>query len=105
MDYITGMTLTIAAVCFLLRFTPFFIFRDASSLPAFLVRLGKYLPSAAMGMLVIYSLKDVSVTESPYGLPECISILCILLIHYWKRNTLLSILTGTLIYMCIITLF
>ena len=63
--------------------------------------LNKVLPSAVMGMLVIYCLKNVSITAFPFGLPELISIILVVILYLWKRNTLISILFGTLCYMII----
>lgn len=55
-----------------------------------------------MGMLVVYCLKNVNVLSFPYGLPELVSIICVVALHLWKRNTLLSILIGTVCYMSLI---
>ena len=62
----------------------------------------KALPSAVFAMLVVYCLKNVSITVSPFGIPELIGITATALIHLWKRNTLLSMFTGTLFYMLVI---
>lgn len=57
-----------------------------------------------MGMLVIYCLKDISLSASPFGLPELLGVLCVVLLQLWRRNTLLSILAGTALYMLLIQL-
>jgi branched-subunit amino acid transport protein AzlD len=62
------------------------------------------LPPAIIGMLVIYCLKDVSLTEAPHGMPELIASVCVILLHIWKRNPLISILIGTAVYMLLIQL-
>jgi branched-subunit amino acid transport protein AzlD len=64
--------------------------------------LGKVLPPAVIGMLVIYCLKAVSITSYPYGLPEFISVAVVILLHVWKRNNLLSIGVGTVLYMVLV---
>ena len=64
--------------------------------------LGEVLPQAIIGMLVIYCLKDVSLKTSPFGLPEAAAALTVVILQVWKRNSLLSILTGTLLYMFLV---
>ena len=86
----------------LTRFLPFFIFRENQETPAFIRYIGKFLPSAVFGMLVIYCLKNVSFVSGDYGIPEVISIAVVVLLHYWKRNMLLSIAGGTVCYMLLI---
>lgn len=92
----------VALVTILLRFLPFIIFNGKRKTPAFITYLGKVLPYSIMGMLVIYCLKDVSILSGSHGLPELISCALIVLLHVWKRNTLLSIVSGTLCYMLLI---
>lgn len=93
--------LVIALVTALLRFLPFIIFSNKET-PKFISFLGKYLPYAIMGMLVVYCLKDVSVVQAPHGIPELIAIVVTALLHLWKKNTLLSVVTGTVLYMVLI---
>lgn len=64
--------------------------------------LGKVLPPAVIGMLVIYCLKSVNVLAAPFGLPELIAVAAVILLHVWKRNNLLSIGAGTVLYMFLI---
>ena len=89
-----------AVVTMLLRFLPFLIFRKQT--PAYITYLGKVLPIAIIGMLVIYCLKDISLAVPPHGLPELIAAACVVGLQAWKRNSLLSILSGTLVYMVLI---
>ena len=84
------------------RFLPFFIFPDAAAAPRYVVYLGKMLPTAAIGLLVIYCLRDVELAAAPHGLPEAAAIAAVALLHIWKRNTLLSIGGGTALYMLLI---
>jgi len=80
-----------------LRFLPFLVFRKHA--PAYIVYLGRVLPAALIGMLVVYCLKDVRIASAPHGLPELLAGTAVVLLQAWKRNSLLSILAGTLIYM------
>ena len=91
-----------SVVTILLRALPFLIFRKET--PAYITYLGRVLPPAIIGMLVIYCLKDVSLVQAPHGLPELIAAACVVGLQVWKRNSLLSILAGTLIYMALVQL-
>ncbi len=86
------------------RALPFILFPENKKTPRYIIYLGKVLPYAAMGLLVVYCLKNVSLLVSPYGLPEAIAILCVAVLHLWKKNTLLSIGTGTVVYMVLVQL-
>lgn len=81
----------------LLRFLPFLVFHK--KVPAYVAYLGKVLPAAIIGMLVVYCLKDVQVTVAPFGAKELIASASVVLLQLWKRNSLISILAGTVIYM------
>lgn len=99
------ITITLIALTTIaLRFLPFWIFPPSKQPPALITYLGKVLPRAAIALLVVYALKDVSIVTSPHGLPELIAILVIVMVHVFKRNTLLSIATGTLLYMMLVQL-
>lgn len=86
----------------LTRFLPFIIFRGEKATPKYVQYLGKALPGAVFGLLVVYSLKSVSIIAAPHGLPELIAVLSVIIIHLWKRQMLLSIAGGTVIYMLLI---
>ena len=87
----------------LTRFLPFFIFRENQETPAFIQYIGKFLPSAVFGMLVIYCLKNVEFLHgATHGLPELIAILVTVCMHLWKRQMLLSISAGTICYMLLL---
>lgn len=89
-----------AGVTVLLRALPFIVFKK--DVPDYLVYLGKVLPAAIVGMLVIYCLKDVNITAAPHGIPELIAALTLIVLQAWRRNSLLSILAGTIVYMILI---
>ena len=91
-----------ALVTVLLRFLPFLLFRKQT--PPYVAYLGEVLPPALIGMLVVYCLKDTVFTRAPFGLPEILASLAVVLLHAWKRNMLLSILSGTILYMLLIQL-
>ena len=96
------MIAVIALVTAALRFLPFLIFRENSRTPPLVSYLGQVLPFAIIGMLVVYCLKDVSFTSAPFGIPELIGCAVVAGLHVWKRNTLLSIGTGTVCYMLLV---
>ena len=91
-----------AVVTAALRFLPFVIFGENRKTPEVITYLGKVLPFAIMGMLVVYCLKDVKLTTAPFGAPELIGCALVAGLHVWKRNTLLSIGAGTLCYMLLV---
>jgi len=86
----------------LTRFLPFICFPNAESAPRYVLYLGKMLPSAAISILVVYCLKDVSFAAAPHGLPEAIAIAVVVGLHLWRKNTLLSIAIGTVVYMLLV---
>lgn len=92
----------IALVTAALRFLPFVIFNGDRSTPKIIEKLGKVLPYAIMGMLVIYCLKDVSFTSTAGYLPPLISCFVVSVLYVWKRNTLISIISGTVCYMILV---
>lgn len=87
---------------FLTRALPFILFPPNKETPQFILYLGNVLPFAAISLLVVYCLKNVSLLSSPHGLPEGIAIVCIVILHLWKNNVLLSIGGGTLLYMALV---
>lgn len=86
------------------RFVPFLLFPAGKPVPKYVQYLGKVLPSAVFGLLVIYCLKDVSVLGGNHGIPELISIVFVIVLHLWKRQMLLSIAGGTFCYMLLVQL-
>ena len=97
--------ITIAAVVLgtmTTRFLPFLVFPANKPTPRYVQYLGKVLPSAALGLLVVYCLKDVSVFQGSHGIPEAISLAVIIVLHLWKKQMLLSIAGGTICYMILV---
>lgn len=103
------MTLTqqiITVVCMALavmttRFLPFSLFQGRKT-PKVIQYLGTVLPAAVFGLLVVYCLKNVDVTSGNHGLPELIAITATVLLHVWRRQMMLSIAGGTIIYMILV---
>ena len=93
-----------AMVTMALRFLPFLIFRENRKTPVIVEYLGKVLPYAIMGMLVVYCLKGVSFAETGNWLPQLMGCAVVAALHVWKRNTLLSIGVGTVCYMLLVQL-
>ena len=93
-----------AAATMLTRFLPFAVFSSRKPTPAFIQYLGKALPGAVFGMLVIYCLKNVSLFSGNHAIPELIVIAATTALHLWRKNMLLSIAGGTVCYMLLIQL-
>lgn len=102
---ITQQMITVGMVVLgtaLTRFLPFLIFPAGKPTPKYIHYLGKVLPSAIFGMLVIYCLKGVSIFSGTRGIPELIAIFIVIVLHIWKRQMLLSIAGGTICYMLLV---
>lgn len=89
----------IALVTAMLRFLPFILFDGKRKTPKRIEKLGKILPYAIMGMLVVYCLKDISFISISTCLPQLIACVIVGILYVWKRNTLISIISGTVCYM------
>ena len=103
-DAVTSLLiiLVVAVTTFATRLVPFLIFPKGKEIPPVVQYLRKVLTPAVIGMLVVYCLKSTTVMESPYGIPELIAVVVTAVLHVWKRNNLLSIGTGTILYMFLI---
>lgn len=100
-----GITIALLTLgTMLTRFLPFVVFPANKETPPYIKFLGEVLPYAVMGMLVVYCLKNVSFTSTENFLPHLLAIISILFLHTWKKNTLLSIAGGTLVYMLLVQL-
>ena len=84
------------------RFLPFIAFPAGKPTPKYIRYLGSVLPAAVFGLLVVYSLKDVSLLSGSHGIPEAISLAAVVALHVWKRQMLLSIAGGTGLYMLLV---
>lgn len=92
----------VAATTFATRVIPFLVFPKGKEVPKTIQYLGKVLTPAVIGMLVVYCLKGMSFTQAPFGIPEVAAVAAVALLHIWKRNNLLSIGVGTVLYMLLI---
>lgn len=102
---LTQKIITIAICVFgtmITRFLPFIVFREGKPTPKYIQYLGKALPAAIFGMLVIYSLKNVNILSGNHGIPELIAIIVTVLLHLLKRQMLVSIAGGTICYMMLV---
>lgn len=94
----------VAVITLLIRALPFLILKDKSN--PYIEYLGDVLPYAIMAMLVVYCLKGVDLLSGNHGICEILGVLAVIGLHLWKRNTLLSIFGGTIVYMlCVQVLF
>ncbi|MGX7091714.1 branched-chain amino acid transporter permease [Hutsoniella sourekii] len=92
----------IALGVLLTRFLVFWIFPAHKEPPQWIAYLGSVLPPAAISLIVLYALKDTRLLTYPYGIPQIISVLAVVFCQAWKRNTLISIFVGTLLYMFLV---
>ncbi len=102
---LTQQIITISMVVLgtvLTRFLPFILFSGGKKTPRYIRYIGSVLPSAVFGLLVVYSLKDTNVLTGNHGMPEFLSCLLVIVIHIWKRQMLLSIAGGTIVYMLLV---
>ena len=104
---LTQQIITIAMVVLgtmITRFLPFLIFPAGKETPKYIQYVGKVLPAAVFGLLVVYCLRSVDLFSGNHGLPEAISIALVIAHHVWKRQMLLSIAGGTVCYMLLVQL-
>lgn len=90
------------AVTLATRILPVLIFGRGEKIPDFILYLGKVIPYTAMGLLLVYCLRNVSVTGESHGLPELIALLAVALSYIFRRNTVLSVIIGTVLYMFLV---
>lgn len=99
---ILASIITMALVTYLVRLAPFVLFGGSKQTPEWVSYVGKYLPPSVMGMLIVYSIKDVEFFSYQSSLPVALAIGMTAMLHLWKRNNLLSIMGGTAIYMIMV---
>ena len=86
------------------RILPVLIFGQGKKVPEYIMYLGRVVPYTAMGLLIVYCLKDVSVFEAPHALPEILALAVVSGSYLWKRNTIFSVVVGTVAYMVMVQL-
>ena len=94
----------IALITLFTRAFPFLVYRGSNKPTALVLYLGRVLPPAIIALLVVYCLKDTNLTASPYGLPEALCCLLVLILQQWKKSAILSIGAGTVLYMALVQL-
>lgn len=97
--------ITISAVVLgtmITRFLPFIVFPPGKPTPKYIQYIGKVLPGAVFGLLVVYCLKGVDIFSGSHGLPELIAITAVVVLHLWKRQMLVSVAGGTIAYMLLV---
>ena len=104
---LTQQLLTVAVVALgtmATRFLPFLVFPAGKPTPKYVQYLGRVLPGAVFGLLIVYCLKNVSILSGSHGVPEAIAITVVVLLHLWKKQILISVAGGTLVYMLLVQL-
>ena len=96
------MILAVMAGTQLTRWLPFLLFPEDKKPPEMVLYLGKVLPAAVMGLLVVYCLRNTDFLQSPHGLPEILAVAAVAALHRWKGNVLVSIAGGTALYMLLV---
>ena len=90
------------AATVIMRFLPFIAFPENRPTPEFIRYLGKFLPGAVFGLLIVYALKDVRILSGSHGIPELIAIVITAAAHLWKKQMIISISAGTICYMLLV---
>lgn len=84
------------------RWLPFVAFSGKKELPDFIKYLGRVLPPALMGLVVVYCFKSTPILTGSHGIPELIASIAVILTYMWKKNLLISVGGGTAIYMILV---
>lgn len=101
--YLMAASLTMFAVTFALRSLPFAVLRPLRD-SALIGYLSSHMPAGIMVILVVYTLRGVSLSEAPHGLPEIQALVVTVALHLWKRNAVASIIVGTAVYVAVVNL-
>jgi len=108
MTLTTGQTLIIIAAIALgvqiSRWLPFIAFSDKKEMPQFIKYLGRVLPPALMGLIVVYCFKNTPILTGSHGLPELIASIVVIATYVWKEKFLISVASGTAVYMLLVQL-
>ena len=101
--YLVAASLAMFAVTFALRALPFAALRPLRD-SALVAYLSRHMPAGVMVILVVYTLRGVSLGETPHGLPEALAIAATVILHLIRRNAVVSILGGTAVYVLLVNL-
>ncbi|MCL2717503.1 MAG: AzlD domain-containing protein [Lachnospiraceae bacterium] len=95
--------IAVVALCTaFLRYAPFLVFAGRKTVPAWITYLGKFLPPAIMTTLVFYCLRNIEFLKGNFGVPEIIATGLVIILHSWKKNILLTVAAGTILYMVMV---
>lgn len=92
----------VAVATFATRAASFLVFPKDKEIPPTVKYIGTILPPAVIGMLVVYCLRSTQLFSYPYGIPELVACLVVIGLHAWRRNVLLSVGAGTILYMILV---
>ena len=99
---IAASVAVMAAVTFLTRALPFLLFGRGEAPPRVVLYLGRYLPPAVIAMLIVYCYRNVSFASASGWAPAFIAGAAVVALHIWKKNDMLSIVGGTILYMVLV---
>jgi len=102
--HILLVILVAAVVTFFTRAFPFLLFGKGEKMHPALAFIGRTLPLSVIAVLVVYCLKDALFVSFGALWPQLTGVLVTVLLHLWKRNNLISITGGTIVYMLLIRL-
>ena len=94
--------LVMGAVTFATRIVPVLIFGRGEKVPDVIMYLGKVVPFTAMGLLIVYCLRDTHVLTGSHAIPEILAMAVVALSYLWKRNSIFSVVVGTIVYMVLV---
>ncbi len=101
--YSISIIAAVGITSYFLRAFPFLVLNKKNKqVEKYMMYLGKVLPPAVIGILIIFCLKDTNMLKAPYGIPEILSVALVVALHVWRRNSLISILGGTAFYMYLV---
>jgi branched-subunit amino acid transport protein AzlD len=93
--YIAAALAVAVAITVTLRTAPFLI-KNTIDESALLIDVGRWMPLGAIAILTCYCLTTIDYLSANHGLPEIVGVVITVGVHLWRRNAVLSILTGTI---------
>ena len=102
----TAILIAVAAVVTLaLRALPFVLFGGKRKMPGWIKKISDVLPPAIMGVLIVYCMKESIAAPGADLVFQLIAAAVVVAMHLWRKNTLISIFSGTAVYMLLISIF
>lgn len=102
LTYVAVAIIVMAVVTFLTRALPFVLFGRGDEPPRIILYLGKVLPPAVIAMLIVYCLRGMSFGTPADWAPALIASVVVVILHVWRKNNMLSIVGGTVLYMVLV---